>query len=155
MRQRFINIENIIMKYEIIPSILSANFSHLIQDIKNVEKTSISMLHIDVMDGHFVPPITIGHLVVDAIREKTNLFFDTHLMVSHPQKHIQFFAEAGSDGLTVHVESKDNLPDVISSIKSYGKKVGLSEAMPDWGESFDDDGIRSIVQYIRQELCKC
>ena len=114
------------MKYKIVPSILSADFSCLIDDIKKLELNNIEFVHIDVMDGHFVPNLTIGPIVIKAIIPKTQLIFDTHLMISNPEKYIKNFADAGSDSITVHLESIENLSEVIFLIKKYNKKVGIS-----------------------------
>jgi len=115
------------MKYKIAPSILSADFSQLKSEINKIETCQVEMLHIDVMDGHFVPNITIGPIVVKHIRPHTKLLLDTHLMIVHPQKYIKPFVEAGSDIITIHFESDhDDLDETIKMIKGYNKKVGLS-----------------------------
>jgi len=114
------------MKYKIVPSILSADFSCLIDDIKKLELNNIEFVHIDVMDGHFVPNLTIGPIVIKAIIPKTQLIFDTHLMISNPEKYIKNFADAGSYSFIVHLESIENLSEVIFLIKKYNKKVGIS-----------------------------
>ena len=108
------------------PSILSADFSDLKNEIKKVEPY-VEWLHIDVMDGHFVPNISIGVPVVKSIRKITNLFLDTHLMIENPEKYIDAFCEAGSDLLTIHYEAvKENTPKVIEQIKKRNIKAGLS-----------------------------
>ncbi|MBR3889007.1 ribulose-phosphate 3-epimerase [bacterium] len=109
------------------PSILSADFVNLERDIKKVECAGAEWLHIDVMDGAFVPNITIGIPVVKSIRGVTDLVLDVHLMIEHPEKYIEDFANAGADIITVHYEATGvNTLDVINEIKSLGKKAGLS-----------------------------
>ncbi|RKD27831.1 ribulose-5-phosphate 3-epimerase [Caminicella sporogenes DSM 14501] len=111
---------------KIAPSILSANFANLLDDIKAVEKAGVDLLHIDVMDGHFVPNITIGPLVLESIKGKTNLPFDVHLMINNPDMYISRFAEAGADIITVHVETCPHLHRTIQNIKSHGIKAAVS-----------------------------
>ena len=109
------------------PSILSADFANLERDIKKVENAGADWLHIDVMDGHFVPNITIGVPVVKSIKEIATLPLDVHLMIENPEKYIEPFAKAGSDILTFHYEAaKDNVKGIIDKIHSYGINAGLS-----------------------------
>ena len=113
-------------KIQISPSILSADFSNLEKDIKKLETAGADMIHVDVMDGHFVPNITIGPPVIKALRNKTSLPFDVHLMISPVHKYIKDFANAGADIITIHPEATDNLNESIEHIKKLKKKVGVS-----------------------------
>jgi ribulose-phosphate 3-epimerase len=110
---------------KIAPSILSANFSKLGEEILAVEKGGADYIHIDVMDGHFVPNITIGPLIVEAIRPITKLPLDVHLMIENPDQYIEAFAKAGADYITVHVEACRHLHRTIHHIKSFGVKAGV------------------------------
>jgi len=110
----------------IAPSILAADFSTLKEEIKRVEKAGADMIHVDVMDGHFVPNITIGPLVIRDIRKVTNLPLDVHLMIEEPSKYIDGFKKAGSDIITIHAESESRIGYIISRIKSSGIKAGIS-----------------------------
>lgn len=111
---------------KISPSILSADFANLGAEIRNIEKAGADYIHIDVMDGAFVPNITIGNEVVKNLRKETKLPFDVHLMINNPDNHIQAFAEAGSDIITIHAEATIHLDRSIDLIKSFGKKAGVS-----------------------------
>ena len=113
-------------KIKISPSILSADFSQLGKEINNLEKGGADLIHVDVMDGHFVPNLTIGPPVIKALRKYTKLPFDVHLMISPVHKYIKNFAEAGSDIITIHPEATENLNESISLIKRLNKKVGIS-----------------------------
>jgi len=110
---------------KIAPSILSADFSKLGEEILAVEKGGADYIHIDVMDGHFVPNITIGPLIVEAIRPITKLPLDVHLMIENPDQYIEAFAKAGADYITVHVEACRHLHRTIQNIKSFGIKAGV------------------------------
>ncbi len=111
---------------KISPSILSADFSKLGSQIQDLEKAQADLIHIDVMDGHFVPNITIGPEVINKLRKYTSLPFDVHLMISPVNNFIKNFAEAGADIITIHPEATDDLVDSIKKIKSYNKKAGVS-----------------------------
>jgi ribulose-phosphate 3-epimerase len=111
---------------KISPSILSADFSILGDEIKNLEQAGADLIHIDVMDGHFVPNITMGPPIIKMVRKCTKLPFDVHLMISPVEKYIKAFADAGSDIITIHPEATDNLKRAVGTIKSLGKKAGVS-----------------------------
>ena len=111
---------------KISPSILSADFSKLGEEISNLEKGGADLIHVDVMDGHFVPNITIGPEVIKDLKKHTSLPFDVHLMISPVHKYIKKFAEAGADIITIHPEATDDLIATVNEIKKFGKKVGIS-----------------------------
>ena len=111
---------------KISPSILSADFSNLGKEIQNLERAKADLIHIDVMDGHFVPNITIGPEVINKLRKYTSLPFDVHLMISPVHDFIKNFADAGADIITIHPEATNDLVSSIKKIKSYNKKVGVS-----------------------------
>ena len=110
---------------KIAPSILSANFANLANEIKDVEQGGADYIHIDVMDGHFVPNITIGPLIVEAVRPTTKLPLDVHLMIENPDLYIPAFAKAGADYISVHVEACPHLHRTIQLIKAEGVKAGI------------------------------
>jgi ribulose-phosphate 3-epimerase len=111
---------------KIAPSILSADFSHLGEDVKRAEQAGADYLHIDIMDGHFVPNLTIGPPVVSSLRPMTSLPFDVHLMITDPDKYIPGFAGAGADIITVHAETGFHLHRTVTFIKSEGKQAGCA-----------------------------
>ena len=113
-------------KIKISPSILSADFSELGKEVKRLDVAGADLIHVDVMDGHFVPNLTIGPPVIKALRKFTNIPFDVHLMISPVHKYIKDFADAGSDIITIHPETTDNLEDSIAHIKEMKKGVGVS-----------------------------
>ena len=113
-------------KMEIAPSVLSADFVNMEQGIKAIEDTSCKWVHLDIMDGQFVPPITFGHQMVKAIRSTTDLLLDVHLMINSPENQIDFFADAGADYITVHLENTVHTHRIISSIQEKGMKAGIA-----------------------------
>jgi ribulose-phosphate 3-epimerase len=113
-------------KIQISPSILSADFSQLGNEIKRLENGGADMIHVDVMDGHFVPNLTLGPPIIKALRKYTKLPFDVHLMISPVHKYIQDYADAGADIITIHPEATENLKESIDHIKKLNKKIGIS-----------------------------
>lgn len=132
---------------KIAPSILSANFAELGNEIKDVEKGGADYIHVDVMDGHFVPNITLGPMIVKAIRPLTSLPLDVHLMIENPSHYIEAFADAGADYITVHVEADPHLHRTIQMIKGKGVKAGvvLNPGTP-------AESIRAVLQDVDMVL---
>jgi len=111
---------------EVVPSILSADFTNLGKEIKKVERAGCSRLHLDVMDGHFVPNISIGPAVIKAIRKYTDLYLQTHLMIDHPERYVADFKRAGSDCIIIHQEACRNFREAVEMIKNLKVKAGIS-----------------------------
>ncbi|MFH1783300.1 MAG: ribulose-phosphate 3-epimerase [bacterium] len=118
--------EDHMRKIEIVPSVLSADFSRLGEQIKKVEKAGCSMLHLDVMDGHFVPNITFGPVVIKDIRKSTKLYLESHLMIENPEKYIQDFRDAGSDCIIIHQEACSDFLATVAKIKDLGMQAGVA-----------------------------
>jgi ribulose-phosphate 3-epimerase len=128
---------------KIAPSILSADFTRLYDEIKAVEKAGADYIHIDVMDGHFVPNITFGPLIVKAVRRITSLPLDVHLMISDPDRYISAFADAGADIITFHAEASVHIHRTVQNIKKRGKKVGIS---------LNPATSLSVLEYVLEDL---
>ena len=130
-------------RVRIAPSILSANFGSLADDIRAVDEAGADWIHVDVMDGHFVPNLTIGPVVLKAVRAATDKPVDVHLMIEHPERSVEAYAEAGADTLTVHVEACDHLQRVLQQIRALGKRAGVS-----LNPHTPEDVIRYVLPYV-------
>lgn len=121
-RQVFFNMT----QYLLAPSIIASDFAHIADEVAAIESAGADWIHVDVMDGHFVPDITIGPLFVRSLKRITRLPLDVHLMISEPEKYIKAFAEAGANNLTVHVETCPDLPHILNKIKTFGCNAGVT-----------------------------
>jgi ribulose-phosphate 3-epimerase len=130
-------------KIQISPSILSADFSQLGNEIKRLEEGGADLIHVDVMDGHFVPNLTIGPPVIKALKKNCSIKFDVHLMISPVHKYIDAYADAGADIITIHPEATDDLSASIKKIKDLGKKVGVS---------LNPETKVSIIKYLLEQI---
>ncbi len=139
------------MGIKIAPSILSANFAKLGEEIKRISDLDVDYIHIDVMDGNFVPNITIGPNVISAIRKYSNLPFDVHLMIKSPGDHIESFIEAGADIITIHAEAEIHLERLVRRIKSY-KNINNTKKTIQVGVSIVPSTSPSMLEYIIHEL---
>ena len=130
-------------KIKISPSILSADFANLERDVEKISEAGADYIHIDVMDGNFVPPITIGADIIKRLRKCSDLPFDVHLMINNPDNHVESFAEAGADIITIHAESTIHLHRSLAKIKRLGKKAGVS-IVPSTHEN--------VLDYVLEEI---
>jgi ribulose-phosphate 3-epimerase len=128
---------------KIAPSILSADFAHLADEIATVEEAGADWIHVDVMDGHFVPNITIGPLIVEAARRSTELPLDVHLMIERPERYLQAFADAGADRLTVHQEATVHLHRTVEGIRELGMQPGVAV-----NPATSLESVREVLPYV-------
>src|ERR1700688_2223806 len=127
----------------IAPSILSADFLNLEQEIRDIESAGADMIHIDVMDGHFVPNLTIGPMIIKAVRKVAKIPLDVHLMIDNPDCYIETYAKSGADYITIHAESSVHLERVVANIKKLGKKAGLA---------LNPGSSEECIRYLAHEL---
>ncbi|MGL9757397.1 MAG: ribulose-phosphate 3-epimerase [Wolbachia sp.] len=139
------------MGIKIAPSILSADFAKLGEEVKRISDLNVDYIHIDVMDGNFVPNITIGPNVIYAIRKYSNLPFDVHLMIKSPGEHIESFINAGADIITIHAEAEIHLERLVRRVKSY-KNINDTEKTMQVGVSIVPSTSPSVLEYIMDEL---